>query len=144
MCIGFLGVALALRVAFASRYRVSSDEPQHLHVVWAWTQHLLPYRDVFDNHMPLFHALYAPVLRALGERPDILVAMRLAMVPLWAGSLVALYALGRTLFDARTARWVSCSRRSIPRPFSPRSSSVPTTSGRSSGSRRWPCSSPGT
>lgn len=52
-----LVLGLALRVLMAWRFRVDSDEPQHLHVVWAWTHGLLPYRDVFDNHMPLFHLL---------------------------------------------------------------------------------------
>jgi hypothetical protein len=68
---------LVLRVVVLWRFRVNSDEPQHLHVVWAWTQGLLPYRDVFDNHMPLFHVLSIPAFLALGERPDAVLWMRL-------------------------------------------------------------------
>ena len=33
--------AIALRVALVFRYRIDSDETQHLHVVWAWTRGLL-------------------------------------------------------------------------------------------------------
>src|SRR5262249_25135267 len=92
-------------IACLLRYRVDSDEPQHLHVVWAWTQHLLPYRDVFDNHMPLFHLLYAPVLQVLGERPTVILWMRLAVLPLY---LVSVWTVGRVaaaLFSERVALW---------------------------------------
>jgi len=30
--------ALVLRILYALHHRVDSDEPQHLHVVWSWTQ----------------------------------------------------------------------------------------------------------
>src|SRR6185503_7401017 len=82
--VGVLGAAallLALRIYCALTLAMNSDEPQHLHVVWAWTQGLLPYRDVFDNHSPLFQLLCAPLLAWLGERADIVALMRLAMIP---------------------------------------------------------------
>ncbi|HEY2388194.1 MAG TPA: hypothetical protein VGK30_14625 [Candidatus Binatia bacterium] len=59
-----------LRAIDAFHYRVDTDEPQHLHVIWGWTHGLLQYRDVFDNHAPLFHLLYAPVLMLVGERAN--------------------------------------------------------------------------
>src|ERR1700676_214435 len=49
----------------------NSDEPQHLHVVWAWANGMLPYKDVFDNHSPLFQAISAPLFALLGKRADI-------------------------------------------------------------------------
>ena len=57
----WLGVAcflvlLCLRWFYVTTQPWDSDEPQHLHVVWAWANGLLPYRDVFDNHAPLFQA----------------------------------------------------------------------------------------
>ena len=78
-----LTVMLFMRVAYVFRYRIDSDEPQHLHVVWGWVHGLLQYRDVFDNHSPLFHLLCTPLLAALGERADVLLPMRLAMLPLY-------------------------------------------------------------
>src|SRR5207249_1206686 len=80
----FFSAALGLRILYAGHFRVDSDEPQHLHVVWAWAGGLLPYRDVFDNHTPVFQALCAPLFHALGVRADILAPMRLAMLPLFA------------------------------------------------------------
>ena len=104
--IALLVASSLLRLTYIFRYRINSDEPQHLHVVWAWTQGLLPYRDVFDNHMPLFHLMYAPLLRVLGEQPQVLIVMRIAMVPLYVLALFALHRMARTLFSQRTAWWV--------------------------------------
>src|SRR5689334_5316889 len=87
------------------RHRVNSDEPQHLHVAWSWTQGLLPYRDVFDNHSPLFSLLMSWPLRALGERPDIVLQMRLFMLPFALGSLVLAAIIARRLFGNRVALW---------------------------------------
>jgi hypothetical protein len=99
-----IGIA-ALRLVDAFHLEFDSDEPQHLHVVWAWTRGLLPYRDVFDNHAPLFHLACAPLLGALGERASILVPMRLALFPAFALTLLAIAWLGRRLFSARVAAW---------------------------------------
>ncbi|TMQ55335.1 MAG: hypothetical protein E6K72_06495, partial [Candidatus Eisenbacteria bacterium] len=46
---------LVTRVLYILHHRADSDEPQHLHVAWGWTQGLIQYRDLFDNHAPLFH-----------------------------------------------------------------------------------------
>ncbi len=100
-------VTAILRVVYVFSYPVNSDEPQHLHVVWGWTQGLLPYRDFFDNHTPLFHLLFAPLLAALGERPDILVLMRLAMIPLGIVILWSTYVIGRELFSSRMGLWAA-------------------------------------
>ena len=61
---GIAAVTLAMRAVAFFHYRFDSDEPQHLHVAWGWTAGLLQYRDVFDNHAPLFHMAMAPLLRA--------------------------------------------------------------------------------
>ncbi len=91
----------ALRIYCAFTLAMNSDEPQHLHVVWAWTQGLLPYRDVFDNHTPLFQLLCAPLLALLGERADIVALMRLAMIPIYFGALALTWFIGRTLWSSR-------------------------------------------
>ena len=98
-----LGIGLLLRLPYLYRFRFNSDEAQHLHVVWGWTKGFVQYRDLFDNHTPLFHILMAPILALVGERPDALVLMRFAMVPLYLLSLWLTYLLARRLFDARVA-----------------------------------------
>ena len=74
-------VALVFRLLLILRYRYDSDETQHLHVAWAWAHGLVQYRDVFDNHMPLFHLLFAPLFSVAGESPSTLLIARLAMLP---------------------------------------------------------------
>jgi hypothetical protein len=105
-----LGVAcllmlLCLRWFYVSTQPWDSDEPQHLHVVWAWANGLLPYRDVFDNHAPLFQAMSAPLFSLLGERADIVAAMRWAMLPLAAVILLAIQRIGTRLFSPRIGFW---------------------------------------
>lgn len=96
---------LALRLLYAATLRVNSDEPQHLHVVWAWTRGLLPYRDVFDNHAPLFQLLAAPLLALVGEHDSAIVWMRVAMIPWYAIVLACTWTLAAQLFDRRVAAW---------------------------------------
>ena len=107
--IGF-GVAcllllLCLRWFYVTTQSWDSDEPQHLHVVWAWANGLLPYRDVFDNHAPLFQAMSAPLFSLLGERADIVAAMRWAMLPIAVGILLTTFWIGRRLFSPRVGFW---------------------------------------
>ncbi len=98
-------VTLAMRIVAFFHYRFDSDEPQHLHVAWGWTAGLLQYRDVFDNHAPLFHMATAPLLRLLGERADILLWMRGPMVLLWLIVVACTYVVARRLYDVRIAIW---------------------------------------
>jgi len=95
--------ALALRAAAYFRYRFDSDEQQHLHVTWGWTAGLVQYRDLFDNHAPLFHLLTAPLLALLGERSDILLWMRAPMLVLFAIVLWATYTIAQRIYDQRVA-----------------------------------------
>jgi hypothetical protein len=96
-----------MRVAYALRQKVGTDEPQHLHVAWAWSQGLVPYRDVFDNHAPLFHLAIAPLVAVLGERADLLILMRLAMLPVIAAQLWFVRRVGRILFCDRVGVWAA-------------------------------------
>lgn len=94
-----LALLAALRVYCAGVFRIDSDEPQHLHVVWGVAGGLVQYRDIFDNHSPLFQQLCAPLFRVLGERTDIVVTMRLAMVPLYLGCIACVYGIAARLFS---------------------------------------------
>src|SRR4051812_14792198 len=100
---GAAAVSIVLRGVGFFRYRFDSDEPQHLHVAWGWTRGLVQYRDYFDNHTPLFHLLFAPLLALLGERADILLYMRAPMLIFWAVVLACTFILARRFYDARIA-----------------------------------------
>src|SRR5437867_2910430 len=102
---GLLSACALLRLVMTFHHRVNTDEPQHLHVAWAWTQGLLVYRDVFDNHAPLFSLLLAPLLARVGERPDVVTIMRLAMIPLVVVALWSTWLLARRLHGAAAAWW---------------------------------------
>jgi len=99
------GVLLWLRVLAIYHFRTNSDEQQHAHVVWAWATGRLQYRDVFDNHMPLFHMLCGPLMAMLGERADIMVPLRWAMMPFWLAALWAVYQLTAVLYSRGLAAW---------------------------------------
>ncbi len=101
----FVVFLLALKVWCILRYRFDSDEPQHLHVVWGWTRGLVQYRDLFDNHMPLFQMLCAPLLGLMGEHARDLYWMRGLMLPLYFVSLWATYRIGEKIFSRRVGIW---------------------------------------
>ncbi|HEV3454960.1 MAG TPA: hypothetical protein VHG32_00300 [Thermoanaerobaculia bacterium] len=103
--LALLAVAVALRLLGVWEYRFNSDEPQHAHVVWGWTRGLVQYRDFFDNHTPLFHMLWAPLLAAFGESVRSLFWLRLTMLPLYLAALAVTYLIGRRLLSARAALW---------------------------------------
>lgn len=94
-----------LRAVAYFRYRFDSDEQQHLHVTWGWTAGKVQYRDLFDNHTPLFHILTAPILALFGERADILLWMRLPMLVVFAVVVWATWDVARRMYDERVAMW---------------------------------------
>jgi hypothetical protein len=98
---------VASRVAFAWLQTIDSDEPQHAHVAWAWTRGLVQYRDVFDNHTPLFHLLSAPLVAFIGERADILALLRCGIIGLNLVTLFLVWRICRSLFSVRAARWAT-------------------------------------
>ena len=94
---------IAVRCWLVFAHRIDSDEPQHLHVLWAWTRGLVQYRDVFDNHLPLLHLLVAPLMALVPESSAVFTIMRLAIAPFAIGSAWLLYDAARPLFGAHAA-----------------------------------------
>ncbi len=101
--------AIALSVLNVLYQPFNSDEMQHLHVIWEWTRGLLQYRDSFDNHMPLFHIVFAPIAGLIGERPTILYWMRLTLLPMYFVSAWCTYEIGTRLFSRRAGIWATLS-----------------------------------
>jgi len=102
-----VGLSCAVRILYALHYPLSNDEPQHLHVIWGWYHGLVQYRDIFDNHMPLFHILLSPLFSAIGERPTLMIWMRLAMLPLFAVIIFCIYVIGASVFSKRVGLWAA-------------------------------------
>src|SRR6266849_9837833 len=67
---------VALSIANVLHRDFNSDEPQHVHIIWGWTHGLVQYRDLFDNHMPLCHLLFAPLCALIRDRATSLFLMR--------------------------------------------------------------------
>jgi hypothetical protein len=72
-------VALGLIAKFARAYR--PDELQHLHVAWNIAHGLLPYRDFFEHHPPLYHLLLTPLVGLIPQL-DLRLAIASALVEL--------------------------------------------------------------
>jgi len=100
-------IALALRILLIFHYRPDSDEPQHLHVAWGWANGLPQYRETFDNHAPLFDLLNAPLVTLFGERADILIVMRMCMLPIYALTVWAVGMIAKSLFGLRAGLWTA-------------------------------------
>ena len=112
-----MALLLALKIKAICHYRTDPDETQHAHVVWGWTKGHLQYRDIFDNHMPLFQAACAPLMALFGERADIILLLRLAMLPLYLVCLWAVFKLTETLFSRRMAPWIAFAAGALPQFF---------------------------
>ena len=93
---------------------MNSDEPQHLHVAWVVAHGGIQYHDVFDNHSPLFSLAMAPIVRAIGERPDIVVLSRLVMIPLVLTSLALVWLIGARLYSKRVGLWAAAATLVVP------------------------------
>ncbi|MDQ6809899.1 MAG: glycosyltransferase family 39 protein [Verrucomicrobiota bacterium] len=89
----------------ATRYFFNTDESQHLHVVWGWANGFIQYRDVCDNHMPLFQLVFAPIYKLIGERADILYWMRFILMPMYFVAAWCTYRIGAVCFSRRVGLW---------------------------------------
>jgi hypothetical protein len=96
---------IVIRVVNITRYAFDSDESQHLHVIWGWARGFVQYRDLFDNHMPLFHLLFAPIFGLIGDRATVLYVMRFVVLPLYFVAAWCTYQLGTLLFSRRAGVW---------------------------------------
>ena len=96
-----------LRIITIAHYKFGADEPQHLHVIWGWARGFVQYRDLADNHMPLFQLLFAPIYKLIGDRGTILYWMRTILQPLYILSFWCTYRIGSLLFSRRVGVWAA-------------------------------------
>src|SRR5438128_11408077 len=74
-------------------------------VIWAWARGFVQYRDVFDNHMPLFQITLAPIFGLIGDRATILYWMRLILLPMYFVGAWCTYRIVESLFSRRAVIW---------------------------------------
>ncbi|HXM74262.1 MAG TPA: glycosyltransferase family 39 protein [Chthoniobacterales bacterium] len=102
-------VLFALLVVFnvlqVMHQKFDSDEPYHLHIIWGWLHGFVQYRDIFDNHMPLFHIMLVPIFALIGERATILYWMRFILLPMYFVAAWCTYQIGTRLFSRRAGIW---------------------------------------
>ena len=107
-------VMIGLKVVNANRYFFNTDESQHLHVVWGWANGFVQYRDVCDNHMPLFQLAFAPIYKLIGDRADILYWMRFILLPMYFLAAWCTYRIGTLCFSRRVGVWAAIIAGSYP------------------------------
>ena len=95
--------ALVLRVALTLNREVDIDEFQHLHSAWMVSQHYVLYRDVWENHTPLFYYLLLPLFRFCREGPGLVLAARVITSFAALGILLLTYVLARIDHDKLTS-----------------------------------------
>jgi hypothetical protein len=98
---------ILLRAVTIAHYRFGTDEPQHLHVIWGWACGFVQYRDLADNHMPLFQILFAPIYKLIGDRSTILYWMRIVLEPLYIVAFWCTYRIGSLVFSRRAGVWAA-------------------------------------
>jgi len=100
-------ILIILRIYRILSLRIDSDEPQHMHIIWSWTKKIVQYRDVFDNHTPLFHILIAPFIKMVGATPYILMAGRILMIPFFIWNLILVYLISKILFNKKITLYLT-------------------------------------
>src|SRR5438477_8839 len=70
-----------------------------------WARGFVQYRDVFDNHMPLFQIMFAPIFGLIGDRATILYWMRFILLPMYFVGAWCSYRIGELLFSRRAGIW---------------------------------------
>jgi Dolichyl-phosphate-mannose-protein mannosyltransferase len=105
--VSLLIALILLRGITVMYYKFGADEPQHLHVIWGWARGFVQYRDLADNHMPLFQILCAPIYNLIGDRGTILYWMRIILQPLYILAFWCTYRIGSLLFSRRVGVWAA-------------------------------------
>ncbi len=89
IALGFLGRLL---------YGYEVDELMHLHTAWCIGQGQLPYRDFYDNHLPVWHYLIAPFVASLHHANfGVLIGCRLIALAVMLLGLYLFYRLNKRI-----------------------------------------------
>src|SRR5437870_10575393 len=105
VAVSLFTLMIVIRVVNMVQSRFDTDESQHMHVIWAWARGFIQYRDVFDNHMPLFQIMFTPIFGLIGDRATILYWMRFILLPMYFVAAWCTYRIGELLFSRRAGTW---------------------------------------
>ena len=100
--VALLGLAAGTRIGLAINGAIDPDESEHLHAAWLVSAGLVPYRDFWDHHAPLFFYAMAPLTRWLTDNPSVYLVGRALMLVAAAATLALLYRLARRLGPVAT------------------------------------------
>jgi hypothetical protein len=96
----------AVLVVVSQVHALDHDELEHLHSAWYIVTGRVPYRDFFQNHHPLFHYLFAPLVQANGWPTDVL-NMRLWLLPFVAGLAACTFGVAKAAGMTRSVGWTA-------------------------------------
>ncbi len=99
---GFFALHAVILADWAATVRIDVDEVTHLHCSWLVSQGLVPFRDFWQNHSPLFWYLLAPVV-ALFHSPSVFILSRALAGLLFLGMLAATAWLAWKISRSRAA-----------------------------------------
>jgi hypothetical protein len=71
------------------------DSVQHYHVAWLMHQGLMPFRDFFEHHSPIFWGLLSLYFKFIGDNYGIIIVSRLVMLAIFALISFLTYRLAR-------------------------------------------------
>jgi hypothetical protein len=100
-----LGFLLLAGVA-ASRLAFDDDEFQHAHMAWLMARGEVPHRDFFEHHLPLYHAVLAPL--TLGSPGPGRILLLRGVSVLFAAGTVMLLSKAIRLWTGSSAFGVMC------------------------------------
>ncbi len=97
---------VVLRLAFLAHWRLDFDETQALHAAYSVARGLVPYRDFWENHTPLFYYVFAPLFWAGASGEVAIFVARGIVALLGIGVLALTYRLARR-FVSEVESWAA-------------------------------------
>ena len=98
--------SMLIMISYSIRFRLlqmnkfNPDEFEHLHTAWCITKGLIPYRDFFEHHTPLFYYFLAPLVRlfqvetSVDDAISMIFFARTAMWMMTGGIVILTFYLG--------------------------------------------------
>ncbi|MCC6159082.1 MAG: glycosyltransferase family 39 protein [Deltaproteobacteria bacterium] len=93
--VAVLAASIWRLVSFTLFGRFNVDEFENIQMLWLFDRGVIPYRDYLHSHTPLFNLLIWPVYRAVGAAPEVLGAVRVAILPVVLATVALVWVTAR-------------------------------------------------